>query len=133
MYWKTFIEREFVKYQNREGRPVLKTDFADWLNQGSPTRIDLATLSHWLNGRRIPNDTKLLDHLAAKLGTEVYSAAGATPRLPDNPSLIRISRILPTLPPEVQETFAAWAEEMATTANDPARTNTTLSFQVQIP
>lgn len=128
MKWNDFIKREFVKYQSREGRPVLKTDFAKYLG------VDLATLSHWLNDRRAaPTDSVLLDQLAAKLGTEVYEAADHSARLPNNPSLVRIARILPTLPPDVQETFAAWAEEMADAANNPAQTNTTLSFQVQIP
>lgn len=127
MEWTKFINRAFVQYQNREGRPMLKTDFAEYLG------IDLATLSHWLNGRRdAPNDSELLDRLAAKLGTEVYEAAGRSARLPDLPSLRRISRVLPSLPPEVQETFAAFAEQAAEAANNPDISTKTLSFQVQV-
>lgn len=127
MNWNDFMKREFVKYQNRVGRPVLKTDFAEYLG------VDLATLSHWLNNRRTaPSDNNLLDRLAERLGSEVYVAAGHSARLPNSPSLARIARVLPSLPPEVQETFAAWVEEAAETADNPEVAHKTLTFQLQV-
>lgn len=127
MKWNDFINREFVKFQSREGRPMLKTDFAEYLG------VDLATLSHWLNNRRAaPSDTLILDKLAEKLGTDVYTAADRPARMPNNASLARIARVLPTVPPEVQETFARWFEEAAETVNDPEVGSTTLSFHLQL-
>ena len=124
--WKNLINREFVKWQNRQGMPMLKQDFATYLG------VDEVTLSHWFAGRRPPVGDRL-DSLAAILGTDVYEATGKPPRLPDNPSLKRVARILPMLPPRIQESFAEWVEEDAEQVNDPEQENVNLSFQLSTP
>lgn len=121
--WMNLINREFVKWQNREGRPMLKQDFATHLG------VDDITLSHWFSGRRTPTGARL-DAIAAILGTDVYEAAKKPARMPDNPAMQRIARKLPKLPRNIQESFACWVEEAAEQADDPEQESFNLSFRL---
>jgi transcriptional regulator with XRE-family HTH domain len=78
----TFLNMEYLKWQQKEGGRRTIQDFADYLD------VDRPTLSIWMNGKRVPDDRNL-EKLAFRLGLEIYDILG---RDRPDPRLIYITR-----------------------------------------
>lgn len=63
----TWLERQYVAWQNQDGKRKSIKSFAEWLDLPQPV------LSHYLNGSRSPTNDNL-EKIAVKLGDEAYDA-----------------------------------------------------------
>lgn len=71
-----WMDQQFIKWQLREGESRTVEQFAAYLG------FSRVTVSQWMNGRRTPSDARNIDHLAEKLGDEVYAVLEIEPTDP---------------------------------------------------
>ena len=69
MTFKEYLERQFVQWQNQEGKRKSVADFAAYLGVSQPL------LSMWMNGQRRPGPENL-KILYAVFGASVYDVLG---------------------------------------------------------
>ena len=97
-----WLDRKFLDWQYQQGGTRTLLEFADYLG------IKQSTLSHYLSGRRMPNEAAA--HLiAAKLGDEIYDLLGM--QRPD-PMLREMTKHWDQLSDEQQKRLLEYAREL---------------------
>jgi len=104
MNFPTFLENQFLVWQQKSGKRRSLEEFAAYLGISQPL------LSLWLNGRRKPGSGNI-EMLAQVFGPEVYDALDL-PR-PD-PDLQTLSRLWPRLTEETRHAIREKAERYVT-------------------
>ena len=100
MNFRQYLENEYLKWQQQEGRRRTVNEFAEYLGVGQ------STLSMWWNDERKPQGDNIRK-LADKLGLEVYDVLGL--KRPDA-MLHYINKVWDTLPKEIQQALLEKAE-----------------------
>lgn len=77
-----YLNREFLKYQNKKGRRVSQAEWA--MSDDGLAGVDTVSLSQWMKGSRHPTGANV-HHLAERLGPRVYDLLGLPRLMPKDP------------------------------------------------